>query len=187
MEALKHLHPLVGLEELDDLAWKLAKHHGYKPGQNAIVFQSGNDFHRVSSQIHYKNLHLETLFDWPVSGSYDKVSQLPGYPFALAIGWPPYQTYFHPDYPHTAQLPVIVTFIYHTLQLLRVDGLLIILAARSEENWPTRELNKIVEKIDEFVLPPGFGQVIEQALMVFRRKATDAVRYEPNPIKTKKS
>jgi hypothetical protein len=115
------------------------------------------------------------------------VSQLPGYPFALAMGWPPYHVYFHPDYPHSDQLPVLVTFIYHTLQLLRVGGLLIILTTRNEENWPTKELNKIAEKIDEYNLPPAFGQSVEHALMVFRRKATDAVRYELDSIKTKKS
>ncbi|MGK7390271.1 MAG: hypothetical protein ACNS60_07965 [Candidatus Cyclobacteriaceae bacterium M2_1C_046] len=178
MEIFKHLHPAMGTEELNDLVWKLAKHHGYKSDQNTIVFQSENDYHRISTQVHYKNLHLETLFDWPSTDPYHKVSQLSGYPFALAIGWPPYHTYFHQDYPHAAQLPVVVTFIYHALQLLTVGGLLIILSTRNEESWPAEELNKIAEKIDEYVLPPVFGQSVEHALIVYRRKATDSVRYE---------
>jgi hypothetical protein len=178
MEILKHLHPVVGTQELNDLVWKLAKHHGHKSDQNAIVFQTENDYHRISSQVHYKNLHLETLFDWPSTDSYCKVSQLPGYPYALVIVWPPYRAYFHPEYPHPHTLPVEITFIYHTLQLLAVGGLLIILASLDQKNWPMAELDKIAEKIDEFVLPPVFGQSVEHALMVYRRKATDAVRYE---------
>ncbi|PTB88903.1 hypothetical protein C9994_17605 [Marivirga lumbricoides] len=91
---------------------------------------------------------------------------------------PPYRAYFHPEYPHPHALPVEITFIYHTLQLLAVGGLLIILASLDQKNWPMTELDKMAEKIDEYVLPPVFGQSVEQALMVFRRKATDAVRYE---------
>ncbi|MBL0767089.1 hypothetical protein [Marivirga atlantica] len=172
------MHPVMSTEELNDLVWKLAKHHGYKSDQNAIVFQAENKYHRISSQVHYKNLHLETLFEWPSTDSYHKVSHLPGYPFALAIGWPPYHNYFYPDYPHAAPLPMVVTFIHHTLQLLTVGGLLFVLATQNEAGWPTQELNKIAEKIDEYVLPPVFGQSEEHALMVFRRRATDAVRYE---------
>jgi len=187
MEVISHLHPLLGLEGLESLVWKLAKYHGYKPDQNAIVFQTENDYHRISSQVHYNNLHLETRVECPSTGSYHRVSELPGYPFALAIGWPPYHTYFHSDYPHSAQLPVVVTFIYHTMQLLTVGGLMIILSTRNETGWPTGELNKIAEKIDEYALPPIYGRPVEHALMVFRRKATDAVRYEPDSTKAKKS
>jgi hypothetical protein len=187
MEVIKHLHPLMSLEKLDGILWKLANYHGYKLDENAILFKANNDIHRVGSYIHYKHLYLESLFDWPSTDSYSQVSKLPGYPFTLAMGWPPYHVYFHPDYPHPEQLPVVVTFIYHTLQLLSVGGLLIILTTRNQADWPTGELNKIAEKIDEYILPPAFGQSMEHALMVFRRKATDAVRYEFDSTKVKKS
>ncbi|MTI21128.1 hypothetical protein E1176_08860 [Fulvivirga sp. RKSG066] len=187
MNEVKHLHPLFGTQELEDLVWRLARHHGYSPGQNAIVFQANNDLPIIGSQVSYHNLHLEMLFDWQSVDSYREVSQLPGYPFALAIGWPPYQFYFHPNYPYSDHLPVVVTFIYHTLQLLSVGGLLVILTTNTQKDWPTGELNKIAEKIDEFILPPVFGRSAEHALIVFRRKATDSVRYEPGLTKTKKS
>jgi len=174
----KDLHPIVNEGALDTLAWQLAKAHGYKDGQNAILFYADNEAHLITAHITQKNLHLETLFDWQEEQSVSCVTQLPGYPFDLAIGMPPYHTYFHPDYPHSAKLPVEVTFIYHALQLLAVDGLLIILASLDQKNWPVVELDKIVQKIDEYVLSSAYGSSVEHALMVFRRKATDAVRYE---------
>ncbi|GAA0893640.1 hypothetical protein GCM10009122_33190 [Fulvivirga kasyanovii] len=187
MNEVKHLHPLFGTQELEDLAWRLARHHGYSLSQNAIVFQAKNDLPLIGSQVNYSNINLEMLFDWPSTDVYRKVSHLPGYPFTLAIGWPPYHAYFHPNYPHSDQLSVVVTFIYHTLQLLSVGGLLVILTTNTQKDWPTGELNKIAEKIDEFILPPVFGRSAEHALMAFRRKATDAVRYEFDLTKPKKS
>ena len=140
-----NLHPLVNEVALDTLAWQLAKEHGYRDGQNAILFRTDHDAHYITAHINQKNLHLDTLFEWEPEQPRSEVSQLPGYPFDLAIGMPPYHAYFHPNYPHPTQLSVEVTFIYHALQLLAVGGLLIILTTLDQKNWPMAELDKIAK------------------------------------------
>lgn len=175
----KNVHPLLGKTEVDSLAWRLAQLHGYRDDQNAILFRTEEDTGRISAHVNHQHLYLHEIFDWKREESFTKqVTHLPGYPFHLAIGFPPYQAYFPTDYPHHDQLPLEVTFIYHALQLLAVGGLLIIQASPDQKNWPVAELDKIVQKIDVYVLSPAYGNPVEHALMVFRRKATDAVRYE---------
>jgi hypothetical protein len=174
------LHPLLEEKEVEKLIWKLARQHGYRKDQNAILFQNDGESSNNCLHINHKQLLIDDLFDWQAGEAASGVTQLPGYPFSLLIGLPQYQAYFHPDYPHSTKLSVEVTFIYHALQLLNVGGLLIILASLGEKNWPVVDLDKIAQKIDEYVLSPEFGSPVEHALMVFRRKATDAVRYEPN-------
>lgn len=165
-----NLHPLMGLEELDRLVWKLAEHHGYHPDQNAIVFREEKSLLRVDLRIHHKNLYPETLFDCKSKDFPLRVIQLPGYPFSLAIGWLHYNAYFRPDYPHPVQLPVAITFIYHVFQLLTTGGLLVILTSQNQDGWPLGEIGKIAEKIDQYVLPPVFKHRTSKSFTVYPGK-----------------
>ena len=172
------LHPMINTQDLNDIVYRLARHHGYREAQNRILFGAGYPSPLIYSSVRTNSIYLDTLFDWEVRQSYNSVTNLPGYPFHLAIGWPPYEAHFSPAYPHVAHMPVEITFIYHTLQLLASGGLLIMLATNAQNDWPQRELGKLARKIDEYILPPIFGQPVQHCLTVFRRKPTDAVRYE---------
>lgn len=175
----KNVHTLLGKTEMDSLAWRLAQLHGYRDDQNAILFKTKEYGGSIFAHVNHQHLYLNEIFDWEIKESFTKqVTHLPGYPFHLAIGFPPYQAYFPTDYPHHNQLPLEVTFIYHVLQLLAIDGLLIIFAETVYDHWPTEELNKVALQVDEYLLSPTFGQPMQHALKVYQRKPTDAVRYE---------
>ena len=176
----RNMHPLLGQTEVDSLVWRLAQLHGYRNDQNAILFKTEEDTGSISAHVNYRQLYLSEIFDWEREQVFNKqVTHLPGYPFHLAIGFPPYGSYFPTDYPHHDRLPVTVTFIYHVLQLLAIDGLLIMFAETVCDHWPTKDLNKVALQVDEYLLSPTFGQPVQCALKVYQRKPTDAVRSEP--------
>jgi len=175
----RNIHPLLEKTEVDSLVWQLAQLHGYRDNQNAILFKAEEGTGSISAHVNHQQLYLNEIFDWERDEVFTKqVTYLPGYPFRLAIGFSPYAAYFPADYPQPDQLSVAVTFFYHVLQLLEIDGLLIMLAETVSENWPTEELNKVALQVDEYLLSPTFGQPVQYALKVFQRKPTDAVRYE---------
>lgn len=180
------LHPLITADEITRVIHKLIEyHHSSTRGQGSILtldytFTENKDLlSQITFSTSLKGLFITDLFGehLEIESSFGKVSTVDGYPFDVIIGYPPYADWFPKTYPMNENLPVEVLFMYLAFQLLQTEGLLIALAD-IDRNWPEEQIHKIGELIDTYHLPPAFGELLSQEILVYRKKPTDAVRYE---------
>ena len=134
----------------------------------------------IASSAVLKDSFITDLFGehLEITSSFGKVSSVDGYPFDVVIGYPPYTAWFSKDYPFSDDLPIEVLFIYLAFQLLQTDGLLLILSDSDRKYWPEDQIHKIGALIDTYPLPSASGQPAGNEILVYRKKPTDAVRYE---------
>ena len=135
---------------------------------------------RITTSIVQKGSFITDLFSEPLekTSSFRKVSNIAGYPFDIVIARPPYTIWFPKDYPVPETLPVEVLFIYLAFQLLQTDGLLIMTSDSDRSHWPEDQIHKIGGLVDTYPLPSAFGQPADNEILIYRKKPTDAVRYE---------
>ena len=135
---------------------------------------------KIVSTTTLKNSFVTDLFDNSpeTDPSFGKVSSVAGYPFDVVIAYPPYDEWFPPDNLLPNQLPTEVMFMYFAFQLLRVGGLLVMVSDADRRLWPKDQISKIGNLIDVHPLPSVFRGLPNSDVLVYRRKPTDAVRYE---------
>ena len=134
----------------------------------------------ITSSAMLKDSFITDLFaeHLEITSSFGRVSSVDGYPFDVIISYPPYAAWFSKDYPFSEDLPVEVLFIYLVFQLLQTNGLLFIISNSDRTHWPEDQIHKIGGLIDTYPLPSAFGQPPTHEILIYRKKPTDAVRYE---------
>ncbi len=190
-----------------ELMWKLAYRYGFKPSGTVLEPAMGNgkmlqfapdqskcygfEINPIAkriAQILYPEAKLyegyfETAFLEPPRYSTKlkgKTTWLPGYPFSLVIGNPPYgkyknkySSYFTKPKMHQIEL----FFMYQGLQLLRSGGLLVYITGsnfmRNGISYQSEksELEKLCDFVDAYRLPPVFkSSSVPTDILILKRK-----------------
>ena len=183
---ITQLHPIITHSEIQRIIRKLVQHH--RPdaqGRDNILTldhlpSEGSVMPTIASSAVLKSSFITDLFAerLEITSSFGKVSSVDGYPFDVVIGYPPYTAWFPKDYPFSEDLPIEVLFIYLTFQVLQTDGLLFVISNSDRSHWPEDQIHKIGKLIDVYLLPAAFIQPAGNEILVYRKKPTDAVRYE---------
>lgn len=177
------LHPLITHDEIRRMVSQLIQLHRPDIQQQGSVLtldQSANLSPSITSSTVLKGSYITDLFGehLKIEPSFEKVSGVNGYPFDVIVAYPPYDNWFPESYPLPNNLPTDVLFMYLALQLLQTDGLLITVFDADRSDWPEDQIYKMCRLIDTYPLPAAFGQPTESEILVYRKKPTDAVRYE---------
>jgi len=109
----------------------------------------------------------------------DQLSWLPGYPFSLVIGNPPYGKYknkYSSYFPAPRMHQIELFFMYYGLRLLKPGGLLIYLTSSNflrngiSYNQEKDEIGKLATLIDAYRLPPVFkSSQVPTDILVLKR------------------
>ncbi len=190
-----------------ELMWKLAYRYGFKPNGTVLEPAMGtgkmlafapdkskctgfeiNPIAKRIAEILYPEAKLyegyfETAFLEPPRFSTKlkgKITWLPGYPYSLVIGNPPYgkyknkySSYFTKPKMHQIEL----FFMYQGLQMLHSGGLLVYITGsnflRNGISYQSEklELEKLCSFVDAYRLPPVFKSTsVPTDILFFKRK-----------------
>lgn len=189
------------------LMWELANRHGFDKSGTVLEPSTGTgrlfdgapdkskctgfEINPVSARIAeitqpgvtIHNGYFETAFLQPprfTSRLRDKLTWLPGYPFSLVIGNPPYGKYKnrYSSYFPSPKMPQIEQFfMYYGLQLLKPGGLLVFLTSSNflrnglTYNKAKDEIGNFATLADAYRLPPVFRfSQVPVDIIVLKRK-----------------
>ena len=183
---MTQLHPIITHSEIQRIIRKLIQHHRLNTQERDNILTldhlpgEGGVMPTITSSAVLKSPFLTDLFGehLEITSSFGKVSSVNGYPFDVVIGYPPYTAWFPENYPFSDNLPIEVLFIYLAFQLLQTDGLLFVISNSDRTHWPEDQIHKIGGLIDTYPLPSASGQPVDNEILIYRKKPTDAVRYE---------
>ena len=179
------LHPLITQAEIKRISHQLIRFHYPEQKDCTLTLEhtlteDGKAIPRITSSVVLKGSFITDLFGESLKTTlpFRRVSDIDGYPFDVIVAYPPYSNWFPRTYPLPDKLPIEVLFMYFAFQLLQTDGLLVMISDSDRSHWPEDQIHKIGKLIDVYLLPAAFSQPAGNEILVYRKKPTDAVRYE---------